>query len=91
MTRTDAVFSTYPAGLQNVSMRVYRGRPRLDIRGIPATLADSMAQRIKGALGDLPGCRIVAEVIRPGGAYASDEVEAVIVAGIRDLTPHVLN
>ena len=87
---TDACIATFPAGHQNVSIFVGRGRPGITIKGLPAVLAASTERRVRAAMGQsLPTLRIIVDVIRPGGAYASPEVDAAIVAGISDLSRHV--
>ena len=93
MSRTNAVITTIPAGSQVIEFRVHRARGagRLDVVGIPEALARSTAQRVASALGGLPKCRCVARVVRPGGAYASEEVDAAIIAALLKFAPEVCN
>lgn len=83
---TDLSTVTYPAGSQNVTVTLSRRLPSLVVVGLADYFNRTTADHVRAILGaDMPRCRVVAEVVRPGGGYPSEEVTAAIVAGIRHL------
>lgn len=91
MSRIEAVITVIPAGFQAIEFRVHRssGAGRLDVVGLPHALCKSTEARVVSALGEMPRCRCVARVVRPGGAYASEEVDQAIIAALHTYAPEV--